>query len=110
MTRVILTLVVALSLLPQFTYAAIPVVYTNDNYWSSEHDQPAQLFRTTNGDFYGFTNTGKYFTQTSIANEYNVRLNKFTIDKAYFYITDRGVIKADSDLAALSIYLAQPLS
>lgn len=110
MTRVFVSLVVALSLLPQLSFAAIPAVYTNDNYWISEHDQPAQLFRMTSGDFYGFTTTGKYFTQINIANEYHVRLNKFTIDRAYFYISDKGIIQADSDIAALSIYLAQNIS
>lgn len=95
---------------PLTSEAAIPTVYTNDNFWRSEHDQPVSFTQDHYGNFSGYTLTGKYFTQTNIMNQYGVRLHKFAIDEAFFYITDRGVIRAKSDIAALSIYLAKPLS
>jgi len=36
-----------------------------------------------------------------------VRLHRFSIDEAYFYISSVGLITAPNDLVALSIYLAQ---
>lgn len=106
MKPVILLATFLLLATPLVTAAAIPSLYTNDNFFTSEQDAPAQLFRQLNGDFYGFTSTGKYFTQVSVVNDAGVPLQKFSIDRAYFYISDRGVIKAENDLAALSIYLA----
>jgi hypothetical protein len=88
-------------------WAAIPALYTNDNFWSSEHDQPVSFVGDGQGNFYGTTLTGKTFTQTAIENSLNVRIHKFLIDEAFFYITDHGVIKAETDIAALSIYLTQ---
>ena len=89
--------------------AAIPSVYTNANYLTSEHDQPLNFEQDAFGNFFGQTVTGKYFTQTNILNSYGVKLHRFAIDEAFFYITDKGTIKADSDITALSIYLSQPL-
>lgn len=86
-------------------HAQIPTTYTNDNFWTSEHDQPLSFSRDSWGNFYGVTLTGKFFSQTNIENQYGIRLQKFSIDQAYFYISDRGVIRAESDLVALSIYL-----
>lgn len=88
-------------------HAAIPEVYTNENFWSSEHDQPASFTQDTLGNFSGTTITGKLFTQITIANEYNFRLQRFAIDEAFFYVSDRGVIIASSDIVAVSIYLTR---
>lgn len=85
--------------------AAIPTVYTNDNFFSSEHDMPVTFEQDILGNFYGHTATGKVFSQVNIENSLGVRLQKFSIDEAYYYITDRGVIVAQNDITALSIYL-----
>jgi len=36
----------------------------------------------------------------------NIRLQKFMIDEAFFYVSDRGIINAPSNVIALSIYLS----
>ena len=85
--------------------ASIPAVYTNDNIWTSTHDQPVSFEQDQWGNFFGFTKTGKSFSQVNIKNSLNIRLQKFAIDEAFFYVSDRGIITADSDIMALSIYL-----
>jgi hypothetical protein len=106
MSRTRLFLGAVLCLIPQVSLAAVPATYTNENFFSSTHDAPAQLFVTPNGNFHGFTTTGKYFTQTRVVNDESVRMFRFAIEQASFYVTDQGIIEADSDLAALSIYLS----
>jgi hypothetical protein len=91
--------------LVQTAHAAIPKTYTNDNFFTSLHDAPVTYWRDSLGNSYGYTARGKYFSQTNVANNSNVRLQKFVIDEAFYYISDRGIIQAESDLAALSIYL-----
>ncbi len=93
-------------LLPMTASAQIPFLYTNDNYWTSPHDKPVSFTQDKLGNFQGMTETGKTFTQTVVNNDLSISLQKFTIDEAYFYISDIGVIKANSDLVALSIYLS----
>jgi len=85
--------------------AEIPQTYTNQNFWSSEHDQPVSFTVDEFGNFSGVTLTGKLFTQTNVVNNVNIRLQRFAIDEAFFYISDRGVIKATTNMMALSIYL-----
>lgn len=85
--------------------AAIPAVYTNDNFFLSEQDTPVSFEQDILGNFYGQTTTGKIFSQINIENTLGVRLQKFSIDEAYYYITDRGIITAQNDITALSIYL-----
>jgi hypothetical protein len=87
--------------------AAIPATYTNDNFFTSEHDAPASFTQDTFGNFTGMTISGKLFYQTNITNSFNIRLQRFSIDEAFFYISDRGVIVADTDTIALSIYLTR---
>jgi len=60
-----------------------------------------------NGTVVGATVSGIPFRQRNIANEYGIRLQRFEIGLAYWYISDRGIIWAESDLAALSIYLSR---
>ncbi len=78
--------------------------YTNKNFWTAEHEAPAWFEADGNGGFYGETVAGNTFTQKPVTNSFNIKLHKFSIDAAYFYISDRGVIKAPNDLMALSIY------
>jgi hypothetical protein len=85
--------------------ASIPNQYTNDNFWTSTHDQPVSFSRDVNGNFSGITKTGKKFEQRIIENTLSVRLQRFSIDQAFFYISDQGIIQADNDTMALSIYL-----
>lgn len=59
------------------------------------------------GSAFGQLTSGITFSQFNISNELGVRLQKFVIETAYWYITDRGVIHADTDTQALSIYLTK---
>ncbi len=95
------------AMLPGIVSAAIPDTYTNDNYHTSEHDKPLSFNVDSLGNAEGITETGKKFTQRNVSNSYGIRLQKFTIDQAFFYISDQGVIFADSDLEAISIYLSK---
>lgn len=103
------TLLVILCLLciPSISLAAIPEMYTNDNIFTSEHDKPVSLFLDNLGGFYGYTETGMFYTQKPISNVFKIRLHKFSIGEAYFYVSDRGIISAPGDLTALSIYFAR---
>lgn len=97
--------VVVLTAVP--TEAAIPTVYTNDNFFTSEHDAPVSFTQAADGSFSGVTVTGKTFYQRPVVGDVHVRLHRFSIDQAYFYISSYGLIMATSDTEALSIYLAR---
>lgn len=109
MKKVLLTaaLVFAITLPQNMVFAAIPAVYTNDNFWTAEHDVPVFFEQDTLGNFFGSTKTGKVFSQTNIQNDLGIRLQKFSIDEAYYYISDQGIIVAETDIEALSIYLTK---
>ncbi|MEY3784322.1 MAG: hypothetical protein RLZZ230_644 [Candidatus Parcubacteria bacterium] len=87
--------------------AAIPALYTNDTFLSDEHDVPVSFAQDEFGNFSGLTASGKVFSQNIITNSQAIRLQRFAIDEAFYYISDRGIILADSDTVALSIYLTR---
>ena len=107
MKRGVIVFIALYVLVPSVTLAQIPSVYTNENYDVSEHDTPVSLFQYETGGFYGFTETGKFYQQLPIQNLYSIKLHRFSIDEAYFYVSDRGVINAPGDLVALSIYMSR---
>ena len=80
--------------------------YTNDNLGTIAHSKPVWFLTDGNGGFYGATEDGTAFTQKPITNDLGIRLHKFQIDSAFFYVSDRGVIYAENNLMALSMYLA----
>ena len=92
-------------------YISIPnaeaSVYTNKNFHLLLHEEPVYFELTSTGAFWGYTNTGREFIQKTISNENNVRIHKFIIDDAFFYITDRGEIFANSNIQAVSIYYSR---
>lgn len=93
-----------------FLLVYLPVqafVYTNENFHKVPHEQPVYFEQRTDGSFWGYTETGREFTQTPVPNQYDVRMHRFAIDDAFFYVTDQGTIFADTDLQALSIYFSQ---
>ena len=68
-------------------------------------ERPVSLYvDRAGGGFYGFTESGYRFTQYAVLPESGVRLHKFTIGQVFFYVSDRGIITAQSDLGALSRY------
>jgi hypothetical protein len=78
--------------------------YSLDNFWTSEHEAPAWFMADGNGGFYGETVAGTPFSQKPVLNNLSIRLHKFAIDDAFFYISDRGAFHAENDIKALSIY------
>lgn len=59
------------------------------------------------GEAWGALTSGVTFTQRNISNDLGIRLQRFQMEDVYFYMTDKGEIRADSDIEALSIYLAK---
>jgi len=103
-------LLAALLLMLAFPYLtvdaqSIPDTYTNKNFWISSHDKPVSFSLDADGNFSGRTQTGKSFSQINITNSIGIRLQKFTIDEAFFYVSDKGIIVANTNAQALSVYL-----
>lgn len=93
---------------PSFVSAnTLAPIYTNESYFTLSHEKPARFYADGDGGFYGFTETNRPFYQRNIVNTLSIRLQRFQIDEAFFYITDKGVIYADNDIAALSMYLSR---
>jgi hypothetical protein len=88
-------------------WAAVPNVYTADNFLLSEHDQPKSFWSDGAGGFGGVTMSGKSFTQQPVVADMHVGLQRFSIDDASFYVSNLGLIYAETDTVALSIYLAR---
>jgi hypothetical protein len=78
--------------------------YTENAFYNEPHPKPSYFTSDTQGGFYGMTENDILFQQTVVANNEHVRLQKFTIGDVLFYISDRGIINADTDLRAISIY------
>lgn len=85
---------------------ALPNTYTNTNFARVYHDTPASFSQDVNGNFYGMTTTGRVFRQEYVVTTISLRLQRFTIDDVYFYVSSKGVINATSDIQAVSIYLS----
>ncbi len=79
--------------------------YTAENFWLLPHTQPAWFETDGNGGFYGETIDGVAFSQSSVANIVGIKLQKFSIGTANIYISNKGIIDASNDLAAVSMYL-----
>ncbi len=102
-----LMLVVAMVgvLVPVVGTHAAEQTYTQESFFTLPHTEPAWFTATANGGFVGETVDGYSFTHAVIPNTDGIRLHQFSIGTASFYITDRGIITADSTLMAVSIYL-----
>lgn len=99
--QITIALLAVVLVIPLSSHAA---TYTNENFLFSYHYKPVSFSLTANGGFIGTLENGAEFQQVPILTEPSVRLHKFTIDNASFYISDRGTIQASSNLVALSIY------
>ena len=67
---------------------------------------PVESFEVVDGEFYGELESGIPFSQTNVVNDVT-RLQRFQLQDAYWYVSDKGVLYAQDDLSALSMYLAQ---
>jgi len=81
--------------------------YTQDNIQTSYQEAPATFTFDTSGQMFGATISGIPFRQLNVANGYGIRLQRFEIGTARWYVSDQGIIWADNDLVALSIYLSR---
>jgi multidrug efflux pump len=81
--------------------------YDNDNIQKTYHEAPASFTVGEDGNVMGATVSGIPFRQYGIANGYGIRLHRFEIGLAHWYVSDRGIIWAENDLVALSIYLSR---
>ncbi len=103
MFRLTLLLIFIFSFAPQESLA----FYTLDTFdLAGAHSAPVSFASDGNGGFFGTTESDDYFTQTPVANNLNLKLHKFVIGDAFFYISAQGAFKAPSDLVALSITLS----
>ncbi len=101
----LLTLALLSLTLAPFPSAAF---YTTDNFTlAGEHVAPASFSADGAGGFFGTTEDGRTFTQQPLGADFGVKLHKFVIDDAFFYICKHGAFKASGDLAAISICLSQ---
>lgn len=105
--QLVLVGVLLSSLVTTTPVEAALTTYTDTNFWNSPHEKPVSFAQDEWGNFYGATATGRLFSQVNVANTAAVRLQKFTIDEVVFYISDQGIIRANSDIIALSIYLTR---
>ena len=74
---------------------------------ASLNDQPAHFYQDAVGDWYGQTVSGVRFSQKNVTNDADIRLQRFVMDDISYYISDRGMIWADSSLQAVSIYFGR---
>jgi len=95
---------VLLLIVPSFVGA---YTYNNENITRVYHEAPASFSVDSTAEAIGTTISGMHFAQRNVTIDPAVRLQRFEIGLAFWYVSDRGVIWADSDLAALSIYLSR---
>lgn len=82
------------------------VLCTNANFDHSARCQaPVETFIVDEqGEVTGQLTNGIKFTQTNVVNDVT-RLQRFQMEDAFWFVSDKGEIYAESDLAALSVYL-----
>lgn len=89
-------------------YSDSPTIfYRNDNIILTPHPYPEDFTVMENEETEGYTPLDISFVQTNVIND-TTRLQRFQIQEAWWYISDRGVIgygEGLSDLQALSIYM-----
>ncbi len=86
------------------------IFYTNSNIVLTPHPEPETFTVSECGEIFGLTVSGISFYQRNISNDIT-RLQRFRIQEAWWYISDRGIIGFGdglSDIQALSIYLTLP--
>jgi hypothetical protein len=86
----------------------ISTFYTNLNIALTPHPEPETFEVTLEKEIFGFTTNNVEFSQINLCNDFT-KLQKFQIQEAWWYISDKGIIgygEGISDLQALSIYLA----
>ncbi len=86
------------------------VFYRNDNIALTPHPEPDSFTVNSKGEMMGVTSSGIAFSQTNIISDIT-SIQKFKIQEAWWYISDRGIIglgEGLTEIEALSIYLTLP--
>ncbi len=96
--------VLAFAFTPFCTHAFL---YTPENIHYAYQEAPQAFSFDEYGQAVGSTVSGIPFRQRNILNDSNIRLQRFEIGIAYWYVSDKGIIWADTDLEALSIYISR---
>lgn len=93
--------------MPLSTAVMVIILCSNFNYEASPRcTAPVDYFVVNeDGSSWGALTSGVTFTQKNVANDYT-RLQRFQMEDYKHYVSDQGVIYAESDLEALSKYLA----
>jgi hypothetical protein len=95
-------------LVPLLFLVPTSVFATTDVFFTSYQAPPAWWQQDGQGGFFGQTTHGDTFSQRQVfISGSTVRLHQFTVGDASFYISDRGIILASSDMLALSMYLTR---
>ncbi|MBA4307011.1 MAG: hypothetical protein C0429_09780 [Sphingopyxis sp.] len=91
------------------TLLTVVILCSNANWQHSERCiAPVDYFVVEeNGESWGFLTSGVQFTQRNVSNELGARLQRFQLEDAYWFVTDKGVIEATTETEALSIYLTR---
>lgn len=91
------------------TLVSVIILCSNYNWQHSERctAPPDYFVVEENGEVWGHLTSGVQFTQTNVTNELGIRLQRFQMENAFWYVSDKGDIHADSDVEALSIYLSR---
>ena len=90
------------------TLLSVIILCSNANWQHSERcTAPVDYFvLNEDGSSWGVLTSGVTFTQKNVANEFT-RLQRFQMEDVYWYVSDKDIIYADSDLEALSVYLSK---
>jgi len=86
--------------------ASLPVASANFDFVTDSHPAPISFIVNTSGEAYGELEGGYSFTQKNIFMENNIKIQKFVTGAHFFYISDKGIIEAENDLRAISIYFS----
>ena len=68
--------------------------------------RPVSFEFNTEGEAFGILEDGSEFSQTNVATDLGIRLQRFQWGEEFWYVSDKGVIYADYDMQAFSIYLS----
>lgn len=99
----------AKTLIPAWRFAlsaGILVLLVISTNVSAYQPKPVDFWLNNEGEAFGILEDGTSFSQTNIVNNFT-RLQKFCWNEGFWYISEKGVIEAENDLQALSIYLAK---
>jgi hypothetical protein len=83
------------------------ILCTNANYLHSPRctAEPDYFIVNEDGSAWGMLTSGVTFTQSNVINDYT-RLQRFQLEDAFWFVSDKGDIWAENELQALSIYLS----